>query len=188
MSNASPHHRWPTPAPTPAPYNPVPGADGVIRTGIIADPGMAKRVMRDNHLGRLAVWGLCFVTGQALSLIAAYKSDKYNAGAALAFGGLLTLSFLAAVVLFVYGVWSWHRLVRPGTHLVAEFAPTYVAMNYGTRRWAVALSDINSATRHSASLEVASLTRRLLIPLEIVPPHVGAYLVANHNRRGWWRR
>lgn len=134
-----PPHRpnpWPAPPP-PQTYGPV------VRTHVIADEGMAKRIQRESGRGSLLATVIPIWLSQAIGLGAMWfgMTDERKVTLVLtaAFALITVISILMMTVWTPYMI-RWYY--GAGIPLSAEFGPDHIAFTSGTHTQVVRLTQI----------------------------------------------
>ncbi|MEO9326860.1 hypothetical protein [Gordonia aurantiaca] len=154
--------------------------DAVIRTEMIADEGLAKRIERENGLGGLLARIAPVLVGLGIVVVAGYRSspDDHGVRAAL----IACFVFFTVFVALLVTVFIPSRIRRahaPGTSLRAEFGPDHISFISGTGRQDIQLSRVSGIVLGRTVIhlrEQGNNGERVVLPRELVPPQVAREL------------
>ncbi|MCD2145540.1 hypothetical protein [Gordonia paraffinivorans] len=180
-----PPHRpnpWPAPPP-PQTYGPV------VRTHVIADEGMAKRIQRENGRGSLLATVIPIWLSQAIGLGAMWFGMTDERKVTL----VLTAAFALITVISILMMTAWtpymiRRYYGAGIPLSAEFGPDHIAFTSGTHTQVVRLPQIGRIIvgRNVIRIRVhGAYGERIVIPRELVPTNIAASLGERFDNPGF---
>ncbi|MEO9326861.1 hypothetical protein [Gordonia aurantiaca] len=143
---------------------------------MIADEGLAKRIRRDDGGRSIAAWAALFVGAQILFLATSWLTGSRDRDTLLLLSCLLVAGGVASVLIFtVIRPAMLRRHYGPGTRLAAEFGPDFVAFTTGSTRQIIRTSQIDRVVVDRSVIRIRGnghFAERIVIPLELVPPHV----------------
>ncbi|MCV7066441.1 hypothetical protein H7H51_13170 [Mycolicibacterium farcinogenes] len=171
-------------------FEQLPG--GVIRAHGIAHSRMIGQLARAEYLSKRWMWAVlvpAFVVGPVVAGF--FMSDGPSGPGEflvfLLFNCVFGVGFLvvfALGLLYLTGPRSGSLKLPIGTPMYADFAPDSVGIGWLDRFNAVYLNQIVQVRRISSVLVVQGVAgTELLIPDELVPPHVSAGLLNNFRQR-----
>ncbi|MGV0813667.1 hypothetical protein ABQF34_17015 [Mycolicibacterium boenickei] len=171
-------------------FEQLPG--GVIRAHGVAHARMIGQLARAEYLSKRWMWAVlvpAFVVGPVVTGF--FMADgPSGAGEFLAFVffncvfGVGFLVVFALGLLYLTGPRSWSLKLPAGTPMYADFGPDSVGIGWLDRFNAIYLNQIVQVRHISSVLIVQGVGgTELLIPDELVPPHVASGLLNNFKQR-----
>ncbi|OLP01778.1 hypothetical protein BVU76_13780 [Mycolicibacterium porcinum] len=175
---------YPQPEQT-ARFEQLPG--GVIRAHGVAHSRMIGQLARAEYLSKRWMWAVLAPAFVVVPVVMGlFDGDTASVGAflaSLAFRFVFSLGIFAVFalgLLYLTGPRSWSLKLPIGTPMYADFAPDSVGIGWLDRFNAVYLNQIVQVRHISSVLVVRGAGgTELLIPDELVPPHVASGLLTN---------
>ncbi|WKG04720.1 hypothetical protein [Mycolicibacterium sp. HK-90] len=170
-------------------FEQLPG--GVIRAHGVAHSRMIGQLARAEYLSKRWIWAVlvpAFVVAPVI--ISLFMVDSLSGGDFLLLlvintvFGAGTLVFFGLALLYLTAPRSWSFKLPIGTPMYADFAPDSVGIGWLDRFNAIYLNQITQVRHVSSVLVIRDAAgTELLIPDELVPPHVASGLLANFGQR-----
>lgn len=170
-------------------FEQLPG--GVIRAHGIAHSRMIGQLARAEYLSKRWMWAVLVPAFVVVPVGMGLFDDDRPSGTALLTSMVFRFAF-SVVILAVFALGllyltaprSWSLKLPAGTPMYAEFTPDSVGIGWLDRFNAIYLNQIVQVRHISSVLVVQGVGgTELLIPDELVPPHVASGLLSNFAQR-----